>query len=258
MKYMGSKSRIKKYIIPILQKIIDNNNIELFVDIFCGGCNIIDSIKCKERVANDIATPLISMWKGLLNGNKLPEEISKELYDDIRSNKNTDKYPDWYIGAVGYLASYNGRYFDGGYAKPVIEKGRIRNYYKEAKNNIEKQLSLLKDVIFTNNDYKNIELLPNSLIYCDIPYQNTKQYLYSKDFNYEEFWNWVRINSKNNIIIVSELQAPDDFVCIWEQEVSRSIKTKDKSKALEKLFIHNSLLDVINKINYNGGCKIEV
>lgn len=170
MKYMGSKSRIKKYIIPILQKIIDNNNIELFVDIFCGGCNIIDSIKCKERVANDIATPLISMWKGLLNGNKLPEEISKELYDDIRSNKNTDKYPDWYIGAVGYLASYNGRYFDGGYAKPVIEKGRIRNYYKEAKNNIEKQLPLLKDVIFTNNDYKNIELLPNSLIYCDIPY----------------------------------------------------------------------------------------
>lgn len=119
-------------------------------------------------------------------------------------------------------------------------------------------MPLLKDVIFTNNDYKNIELLPNSLIYCDIPYQNTKQYLYSKDFNYEEFWNWVRVNSKNNIIILTELQAPDDFVCIWEQEVSRSIKIKDKSKALEKLFIHNSLLDVINKINYNGGYKIEV
>lgn len=210
MKYIESKSRIKKYITPILQKIIDNNNIELFIDMFCGGCNIIDSINCKERVANDIATPLISMWKGLLNGNKLP----KELYDDIRANKNTDKYPDWYIGSVRYLASYNGRYFDGGYTKPIIEKRRIRNYYKEAKNNIEKQLPLLKDVIFTNNDYKNIELLPNSLIYCDIPYQNTKQYLHSKDFNYEEFWNWVRINSKNNIIIVSELQAPDDFVCI--------------------------------------------
>ena len=26
MKYMGSKSRIKKYIVPILQKIIDDNN----------------------------------------------------------------------------------------------------------------------------------------------------------------------------------------------------------------------------------------
>lgn len=83
MKYMRSKFRIKKYITPILQKIIDNNNIELFIDMFCGGCNIIDSINCKERVANDIATPLISMWKGLLNGNKLP----KELYDDIRANK---------------------------------------------------------------------------------------------------------------------------------------------------------------------------
>lgn len=37
MKYMGSKSRIKKYILPILQEIIDKNNINTYVEPFCGG-----------------------------------------------------------------------------------------------------------------------------------------------------------------------------------------------------------------------------
>ena len=45
--------------------------------------------------------------------------------------------------------------------------------------------------------------------------------------------------SKENVVIVSELEAPDDFKCIWEQDVSRSIKVADKSKAKEKLFIYD-------------------
>ena len=46
--------------------------------------------------------------------------------------------------------------------------------------------------------------------------------------------------SKENICLISELNAPDDFECIWEQEVSRSIKANDKSKAVEKLFVHKN------------------
>lgn len=63
MKYMGSKSRIKKHIVPILQKLIDDNNIEMYIDVMAGGMNVIDSIKCKTKIANDISTPLIEMWK---------------------------------------------------------------------------------------------------------------------------------------------------------------------------------------------------
>lgn len=39
-------------------------------------------------------------------------------------------------------------------------------------------------------------------------------------------------------MIISELKAPSDFECIWEQEVSRSIKAKDKRKVTEKLFMY--------------------
>ena len=45
--------------------------------------------------------------------------------------------------------------------------------------------------------------------------------------------------TKDNIVLVSEQSAPEDFKCIWEQEVSRSIKATDKSKSTEKLFIYN-------------------
>ena len=47
MKYMGSKSRIAKYIVPIIQNYIDDYNIKTYVEPFCGGCNVIDKINAK-------------------------------------------------------------------------------------------------------------------------------------------------------------------------------------------------------------------
>lgn len=67
------------------------------------------------------------------------------------------------------------------------------------------------------------------------------------EFNFNEFWNIIRKWSENNIVLVSELNAPNDFECIWEKSVSRSIKSKDKSVVTEKLFTIN--YNVINKKN---------
>lgn len=50
MKYMGSKSRIKKHIVPILQSLINTNGIETYIEPFVGGANIIDSIDCPNRI----------------------------------------------------------------------------------------------------------------------------------------------------------------------------------------------------------------
>ena len=37
MKYVGSKNKLAKYIVPILQKIIDTHNINIYVEPFVGG-----------------------------------------------------------------------------------------------------------------------------------------------------------------------------------------------------------------------------
>ena len=251
MKYMGSKSRIAKDIVPIIQSYINNNDIDIYIEPFVGGANVIDKIKCNKKIGSDLNPYLIALLKRVQNGEPLYEEVSKELYDKVRTsyNNNDNKYADWEYGNVGFLASYNGRFFDGGYGKSVYEnlkngKIRYRDYYRESKDNILSQN--LSNIEFNVMNYREYNLT-NALIYCDPPYQNTKKFSNSVEFNFNEFWNIIRKWSENNIVLVSELNAPNDFECIWEKSVSRSIKSKDKSVVTEKLFTIN--YNVINKKN---------
>lgn len=235
---MGSKSRIKKYVVPYLQELINTHEIDTYIEPFVGGANVIDDIQCQNKIGGDLHSKLIALLEHVQNGGELPVEVPRELYNDVRANKDTDKYEDWFIGAVGFLASYNGRYFDGGYAKTTVEKnGRIRDYYDECKRNLQKQAPKLKDVSFINCDYKSFSDTKGALIYCDIPYKGTKQFSVGKDFDHDEFWQWVRDMSEHNIVVVSELQAPDDFECVWEQPVIRTQNAKKREIATEKMFV---------------------
>lgn len=245
MKYMGSKSRIAKYIVPIIQKYIDETNCKYYLEPFVGGANVIDKIKCNTKIGSDKNKYLIALLQRAQANEPLYTSVSKELYDAARTafnNGDDTRFFDWEMGNIGFLASYNGRWFDGGYAKSGYEKTktgeRFRDYYREAKDNLLEQAPNLKDIKFSCKDYKyyNDVNLKGFVIYVDPPYQNTKQYANATSFNYEEFWQTMRDWSKNNVVLISEQNAPDDFECIWEQEVSRSIKANDKSRSTEKLF----------------------
>lgn len=245
---MGSKSRIAKYIVPIIQKYIDDTGCKYYLEPFVGGANVIDKIKCSTKIGSDKNRYLIALLQRAQANEPLYTSVSKELYDAARTafnNGDDTKFFDWEMGNIGFLASYNGRWFDGGYAKSGYEKTkngeRFRDYYREAKDNLLEQAPNLKGVKFSCKDYRyyNEVNLKGFVIYVDPPYQNTKQYANAMSFNYEEFWQTMRDWSKNNIVLISEQNAPDDFECIWEQEVSRSIKANDKSKSTEKLFIYN-------------------
>lgn len=109
---MGSKSRIAKYIVPIIQKYVNENDIAMYIEPFVGGANIIDKIKCDIRIGIDINPYLTALLKRVQNGESLYEEVSKELYDNVRASYNNkdNKYADWEYGNVGFLASYNGRF----------------------------------------------------------------------------------------------------------------------------------------------------
>ena len=241
MKYMGSKNRLCKEIVPIIQSYIDENNISTYVEPFVGGANVIDKINCKRKIACDKQKYLIALYKNLNKLNELPQFVTKEHYSDVRDcfNKKDGRYEDWYIGAIGFLASYNGRFFDGGYAGLVNTKsGTVRNYYNEAKRNLESQLDNLKGIEWYNGDYSMCTNAKNSVIYCDPPYQGTKQYGVSKNFCYDTFWNWCALMSKNNIVLISENNARKDFECIWSQKVKRTIDNNKRTDSVEKLFIY--------------------
>ena len=230
---MGSKSRIAKHIIPIIQKSIDESGYKTYIEPFCGGCNIIDGVKADKRVANDINPYLIALYDAVVDrGVELPAIITREDYSSVRSAKS--KYPMWYVGAVGFLASYNGKFF-GGYSGVVNTKGGIRDYYDEAKRNFEAQIPALRGVEFTYTDY-NALLPKHAVIYCDPPYADTTGYGGTTGFDHDRFWQYVRHISRDNIVFVSEHSAPDDFVTIWERPITRTLDNATRSIAIERLF----------------------
>lgn len=113
------------------------------------------------------------------------------------------------MGFVGYHATFGAKYF-GGYARGFKADGITpRDESNEAYRNTMKQLPNVIDVKFVNADFKALEI-KNAVIYCDPPYQGTTKYS-TGSFNYDEFWNWCREISKDNIVFVSEYNAPDDF-----------------------------------------------
>lgn len=253
---MGSKSRIAKYIVPIIQSYIDATKAEKYIEPFVGGANIIDKIICKEKYGYDKNKYLIALLQRVQDKQPLYKEVPKALYDKARkafNNNNTSEFEDWQIGNIGFLASYNGRWFDGGYAKAGYEKTktglRLRDYYQEATNNILAQTEKIQNIHFKTCDYQEAIQIPKDtglVIYCDPPYTQGKKYANATSFDYEKFWETMRKWSKYNTVLISEQEAPDDFICIWEQEVSRSIKPNSKRKSIERLFIYHKESEEIN------------
>lgn len=236
MKFTGSKSRIAKDIVPIIQECINDNNLNEYIEPFVGGGNIIDKIKCKIRIGNDSNEYLIDFWNAMQNGLNLSSiQMNADTYKDVRDNK--EKYPKYMVAIAGILASYNSKWF-AGYAKPhYVDPTCTRYYYQESVNNILKQIPNLMDVKFICGDYKSIDV-SNTMIYCDPPYKNTIGF---KDkINHSDYWEWVRKISIDNFVLCSEYQAPKDFIEIWSKDVGITLDNASRKKSTEKLFTYKN------------------
>ena len=66
MKYMGSKARFAKHILPIILK--DRQPNQSYIEPFAGGMNMIDKVD-GIRIANDQHEELMAMWQVLIYDN---------------------------------------------------------------------------------------------------------------------------------------------------------------------------------------------
>ncbi len=239
---MGSKARLAKDLSPIINDMIRDNGIKKYIEPFVGGANMIQHINCSSKIGSDNNEYLIHMWNALKDGWMPPKELSKELYNDIKQNKEI--YDKELVAVAGFCSTYNAKWF-GGYAGKVTTKiGNVRDYYDESVRNILKQIDQLKDVEFLNADYTHFSDYSNALIYCDPPYQGTTQYGTSSDFENERFWDWVREMSSKNIVLVSEYNGPDDFNVIYEKTITTTLDKSSRKRDTEKLFIYNCYEDI--------------
>ena len=205
------------------------------------GGNVIDKIQCNKKIGYDIHKQLIALLIYARDYSYLiPDTITEEEYNRVKLNKG--QYEDWYLGLVGFCATFGAKYF-GGYARN--SKGdNSGERTKSAIRNLKKQAPNLQNIEFKCCDFRNIskDKIKGYVIYCDPPYKNTTKYK-TGDFPYEEFYQWCKDMSKDNTVLISEYNMPEDFTCIWQKETkvnfdSNREANEEKNKRVEKLYIY--------------------
>ena len=230
MKYMGSKNRIAKHLLPIMLTECEKHSITKWVEPFVGGANMIDKVPSSyERVGYDLNNHVIHALIDIRdNAENLPNAVSEEEYKSYKG------MPPQSITSWVRIACAYGGIFE---SKLAADKTGLRDYAKEAKRNALKQSPKIQNVQFICDSYENLDFT-NMLIYCDPPYQGTSGYK-TGAFDHDKFFDWCREQAKNNIVFVSEYNAPDDFVCVWQGEIKTnfaSMRKKATHNAIEKLF----------------------
>lgn len=231
MRYMGSKARIWKHMAPIILE--NRKDGQCYVEPFCGGCNSLSMVN-GWRLAADINPYLIAMFNSLLNDEKQFYPIGRELYQKaFNSYKNSDnKFKLSDLGWIGFMASYNGKFFNG---YNGISSGR--NWEDEAIKNIIKQIDYLRGVEFHCCSYDELDIPKKSIIYCDIPYRGTTGY--QNEIDYDKFYQWCFYKKKEgHSIFISEYNMPKEFKCIWQMKVPNSLDRYSEQRTFktEKIF----------------------
>ena len=232
MKYMGSKNRIAKHILPIM--LAERKEGQFWVEPFVGGANMIDKVD-GNRIGGEYNKYIAHMWQRLEAGWVPKDDYTKQDYEEIKANK--ERLP-FETGYVGIACSYSGKWF-GGFAGKVNTKQGLRDYQKEAHKNVMAQVVNIKGVDFRHTSYDDLTIPSNSIIYCDPPYAGTTKY--KDDFNHDKFWQWCRdMSDAGHTIFISEYNAPNDFECIWSMGVKSSLSANGKigasKNSIEKLF----------------------
>lgn len=104
------------------------------------------------------------------------------------------------------------------------------------------QLQRLERPLLTNLDYKRVLIEPNSVIYCDIPYQGTGDY--GNSFSHREFFDWAA--EQTNPLFISEYNVSDDrFLLLKEFKHRTTFSNGGNNPVVEKLYGNKIAYDII-------------
>lgn len=219
LNYIGGKARILDQMLPFMP-----TNIDIFVDLFCGGCNVGLNVPAGRTIYNDISKPLISLIKALKRmKNETVIKRINDLIDEFEFSRTRDYNFKYYGGDANKgVSAYNREKF-------LLLRERFNTYPKKDNqyyiilytlilfgfNNqlrfndkgefnlpvgkrdfntaIEAKLIRFLDAIraqdceFQTNDFRRFNfnnLTASSLVYCDPPYLIT-----TATYNEKDGWN---------------------------------------------------------------------
>ena len=141
-------------------------------------------------------------------------------------------------------------------AKHIKQKDITSPYMLSSLQRIERLQKMkltdreLPKITISKKDYRDVELFPTDIVYCDSPYYGTRQYRYQK-FNHLEFDRWLRKKTSEEnapLFVISELDLPTDFIPIFEKPQNFTINANGITNVVEKVFIHETQREKYNKL----------
>ena len=198
LNYTGGKYKLLPQILPYFP-----NDINTFVDLFAGGCNVGINIKANNIICNDINKVVIDLmhnWNRLnseqalkileqtinkYNLSKTNEEGFKNIRQDYNDgNKSWNIFYAMLTNAFNYQIRFSKQ---GNYNMPF---GRNRSSFNPTlKKNFIKYIDKLNNIniSFTNEDFRDFKmdsLNNNDFVYCDPPYL-----ISCASYNEQDGWN---------------------------------------------------------------------
>lgn len=183
LNYTGNKFKLLPQMLPLFP-----NNINIFVDLFGGGCNVGVNSNAKKIYYNEKQSEIVDLFQNLYKHTvedtlklvndtmaKFNNITTKEDYLNLRNNYNAEK--SWYKLFVLSCYSYNYSIRfnkSGGFN---MTSGIGKHWFNDSlKERLISYVDFIKtkDMEFLNKDFREVDMLDtlgeNDFVYADPPY----------------------------------------------------------------------------------------
>ena len=201
LNYTGGKYKLLPQIMPLFPE-----DINMFVDLFCGGCNVAINVNAKKIICNDSEKVIIDLYNDWKNDecdkllNTLKETISKyelsktnrEGFEKIRKDYN-DGNREWFMFYAMLMHSFNYQIRFNKNNEYNMPFGKDRSCFNQStENNFINFINEIhnKNIFFTNKDFTELKiekLKEDDFVYCDPPYLIT-----CASYNEQDGWNEIK------------------------------------------------------------------
>lgn len=223
MRYLGGKARIaanlyKRGMAPLISEWEKRCGYKMpYVEPFVGGANsmVVAAGADPERpcFGSDFDSNILCVWTAVSDGWVPPRSISRDFYNNCKIKRRAgDVSP--LVCYCGYAASFAGVFYST-YASGQTEAGY--RFVEKHRTDLERVHWCPKAI-----DYRQI-VPKGCVVYCDPPYARTAAKYNKQKFDHDAFWDTVRRWSRENLVFVSEMDAPEDFEVICEKDTPVSV-----------------------------------
>ena len=182
--YIGNKYRIIDQLLQYFPTGINN-----FVDLFCGGCDVVINTRARHRYANDsnylvvdifremqkyTVSELLEYFDSTIVENKLSKE-DRDSYIRFRKMYNENRNPlDLYV-LMCFSFNYQFRFNSAHEFNNTFGRNRS-SFNKAMRSNLKNFVPKIKNVHFSALDFRDFNFLKlrnNDFLYADPPYTLT-------------------------------------------------------------------------------------